>query len=241
MGKVKIKRKSTLIDMTAMSDVTVLLLTFFMLTSTFLQKEPVTVVTPSSVSEEKVPTSNLASILVSPEGKVFISVLGEASPELAEEWGSEPFRAKVLEKAVSEWNRLHPNDKVSLTQGDVETFKKLNMFGVPFRQLKAFLEMPQTKQDEFISNMENPGAGIPVNDNRDLDKPNEFQIWMTAIRNAAADGNEAMSSALRKGEGIAVKADRGTSYDKVHNVLDNLQTLKMNRFTIMTALKSSED
>ncbi|WP_290090695.1 biopolymer transporter ExbD, partial [Duncaniella muris] len=39
MGKVKMKRKSTLIDMTAMSDVTVLLLTFFMLTSTFLQKE----------------------------------------------------------------------------------------------------------------------------------------------------------------------------------------------------------
>ena len=40
MGKVKIKKKETRIDMTAMSDVTVLLLTFFMLTSTFLQKEP---------------------------------------------------------------------------------------------------------------------------------------------------------------------------------------------------------
>ena len=33
MGRVKIKKKSTFIDMTAMSDVTVLLLTFFMLTS----------------------------------------------------------------------------------------------------------------------------------------------------------------------------------------------------------------
>ena len=53
MGKVKIKRKSTLIDMTAMSDVTVLLLTFFMLTSTFLAKEPVTVITPSSVQEKQ--------------------------------------------------------------------------------------------------------------------------------------------------------------------------------------------
>lgn len=42
MAKVKVKRKSTFIDMTAMSDVTVLLLTFFMLTSTFIQKEPVT-------------------------------------------------------------------------------------------------------------------------------------------------------------------------------------------------------
>ena len=46
MPRVKIKRKSTRIDMTAMSDVTVLLLTFFMLTSTFVQKEPVRVNTP---------------------------------------------------------------------------------------------------------------------------------------------------------------------------------------------------
>ena len=41
MGRAKIKKKSTFIDMTAMSDVTVLLLTFFMLTSTFVKKEPV--------------------------------------------------------------------------------------------------------------------------------------------------------------------------------------------------------
>ena len=43
MGRAKIKKKSTFIDMTAMSDVTVLLLTFFMLTSTFVKKEPVQV------------------------------------------------------------------------------------------------------------------------------------------------------------------------------------------------------
>ena len=55
--------------MTAMSDVTVLLLTFFMLTSTFLQKEPTIVYTPSSVSEEKVPMNNLVTILVSSADK----------------------------------------------------------------------------------------------------------------------------------------------------------------------------
>ena len=58
MPRVKIKRKSTRIDMTAMSDVTVLLLTFFMLTSTFVQKEPVRVNTPGSVSEIKIPETN---------------------------------------------------------------------------------------------------------------------------------------------------------------------------------------
>ena len=64
MAKVKVKRKSTLIDMTAMSDVTVLLLTFFMLTSTFVQKEPVQVSTPSSVSEIKIPEINVLQVLV---------------------------------------------------------------------------------------------------------------------------------------------------------------------------------
>ena len=64
MPKVKVKRKSTFIDMTAMSDVTVLLLTFFMLTSTFIQKEPVQVSTPGSVSEIKIPDTNILQILI---------------------------------------------------------------------------------------------------------------------------------------------------------------------------------
>lgn len=70
----KIKKKSTFIDMTAMSDVTVLLLTFFMLTSTFIQKEPVQVNPPQSVSEIKIPESNIVSILVEPTGKVFMGL-----------------------------------------------------------------------------------------------------------------------------------------------------------------------
>ena len=74
MAKVKVKRKSTFIDMTAMSDVTVLLLTFFMLTSTFIQKEPVTVTTPGSVSEIKIPESDILQILVDPQGKVFMTL-----------------------------------------------------------------------------------------------------------------------------------------------------------------------
>ena len=45
--------------MTPMSDVMVLLLTFFMLTSTFVKQEPVRVNTPGSVSEIKVPENNM--------------------------------------------------------------------------------------------------------------------------------------------------------------------------------------
>ena len=77
MPKVKLKRKSTAIDMTAMCDVAFLLLTFFMLTSNFTQKEPVTVNTPSSISEIKIPDTNIMLILVDSKGKVFMGIDGQ--------------------------------------------------------------------------------------------------------------------------------------------------------------------
>ena len=238
MGKVKIKRKSTLIDMTAMSDVTVLLLTFFMLTSTFLQKEPVTVLTPSSVSEQKVPTANLAQILVSPEGKVFISIAGDADAETKDTWGSEALRKTILDEAVTLYNKQHPSNQVQLTAQDREAFSKINMFGVPFQVLHQFLSMSQTDQDKFISDMSQKGVGIPVNDNKDMEHLNEFQIWMRAIYNS---GNDNLQKTMKKGEGIAVKADKDTKYETMHQILNDLQTIKMNRFSVMTALKTEND
>ena len=254
MGKVKIKRKSTLIDMTAMSDVTVLLLTFFMLTSTFLQKEPATVITPSSVSEIKVPTANLVTILVSGagvkdgkrdtsvEGKVFISISGDVDST----YSSENVREAVLLEAVNNYNKLHKNNQINLTNSQVQKFAKLNMFGIKLSELPAFLDMEVAKQDELMKDLSNPNLGIPVNDNRNMETPNEFQIWMRAIYNVAENnkdaGNDAFASALRKtGEGIAVKADKDTPYSTIHFVLDNLQTLKLNKFSLMTALKTEED
>ena len=58
--------------MTPMSDVMTLLLCFFMLTSTFLQPEPIQVNTPSSVSEAKVPENDVLTILVGNDGKIFL-------------------------------------------------------------------------------------------------------------------------------------------------------------------------
>lgn len=74
MAKVKTSKKDTFIDMTAMSDVTVLLLTFFMLTANFIPLEPVQVVTPASVIETKVPDYNFVTILVDPQGHVFLNL-----------------------------------------------------------------------------------------------------------------------------------------------------------------------
>ena len=66
MGKVKIKKEDVWIDMTPMSDVMTLLLTFFMLTSTFVKPEPVKVNVPKSVSQVDVPANDVMTILVNP-------------------------------------------------------------------------------------------------------------------------------------------------------------------------------
>lgn len=233
MGKVKIKRKSTFIDMTAMSDVTVLLLTFFMLTSTFLQKEPITVLTPSSVSEIKVPTMNVVTVLVSPEGQVFLSVAGDKDSL----YSSEKVRAELLLNVASEYNKTHSN-KIEFTKTEVEKFSKTNMFGVSIAELKGWLDLSQDKMDEYIDPSKNKNAGIPIDMNENLEKPNEFQIWMRAAYNSS-DAN--LQTAIKTGEGIAIKADKSTPYSKIQVVMDNLQTLKMNKFSLMTALKSEDE
>ena len=232
MGKVKIKKKETRIDMTAMSDVTVLLLTFFMLTSTFLQKEPVTVITPPSVSEEKVPDSNLLSVLVSPEGKVFLEVLGSKDSTMK----SETVRADLLKNMVAEYKKTHPSANLAFTNKEMETFAKLNAFGVPITKMKEWLNLEPDQRDKFLESEQNPG--VPINMNEDPNNPNEFQMWIRAAYNSL---NPELQEAMVKGRGIAIKADQTTPYSVVNVVMDNLQTMKMNKFTLMTALKTEED
>ena len=138
MAKVKVKRKSTFIDMTAMSDVTVLLLTFFMLTSTFIQKEPVTVTTPGSVSEIKIPESDILQILVDPQGKVFMTL------------DKQEDRVEVLKKVGEEYG-------ITFTPEEINKFRLANSFGVPISQMKAFLALSEDEQDATLKEL-----GIPT-------------------------------------------------------------------------------
>lgn len=158
MPKVKIKRKSTRIDMTAMSDVTVLLLTFFMLTSTFIQKEPVLVTTPASVSEIKIPETNILQILVDPKGHVYLSL---DKPE---------DRVGILEKMGEQY-------KIQFTPEEIKKFRLLPSFGVPMQQLKTFLNLSQREQDDALKTL-----GIPCDSIN-----NEFKIWIQQARMQNSD------------------------------------------------------
>ena len=73
MGKIKIKKNDVWIDMTPMSDVMVLLLTFFMLSVNFTKNEVVKVITPGSTTMAKVSSSAVLDITIDPEGRVLMS------------------------------------------------------------------------------------------------------------------------------------------------------------------------
>ena len=229
--------------MTAMSDVTVLLLTFFMLTSTFLNKEPATVITPPSVSEEKVQETNYIQVLVNPDGKVWLTLHGDTS----QNFSTEKMRIALLDEVTNLYNERYPSANLSFNDQQKLTFSKLNTFGVPLKQLGDFLNLSinnrqtgMTEQDKWLDGSDgnkNHISGIPVSWNQDEDRLNEFQMWMKAARMASNDAGAPLYDAIKDGTGVALKADQNTSFEVVHMVMDNLQTIKMNKFTLLTALK----
>ena len=80
MGRAKIKRGNTNVDMTAMCDVAFLLLSFFILTTKFKPAEAVTVSTPSSVSTQHALEKDAFTVSIDKEGRVFV-VLGDEMKE----------------------------------------------------------------------------------------------------------------------------------------------------------------
>ena len=152
MGKVKVKKKNVFIDMTAMSDVTVLLLTFFMLTSTFVKKEPVKVVTPSSVSEIKVPDKDLLTVLVDKSGKVFMSY-------------DQTNMQALLEDMAGKYG-------MQFDAKQTRNFILMPTFGSPMNQLKDLLSVKTEEQDKMLPNM-----GIPTDSTKN-GGASEFQEWI---------------------------------------------------------------
>jgi len=74
MPKHKKKRLGTRIDMTPMVDVAMLLLTFFMMTTSFKPPEDVEVIIPASHSDFKLPESHIMMVYVSKDGKIWLGV-----------------------------------------------------------------------------------------------------------------------------------------------------------------------
>ena len=161
MAKIKIQKKDIWIDMTPMSDVMTLLLCFFMLTSTFLTPEPVSVTAPNSVSEVKIPEQDLLTILVTPEGKIYAGTENKNHMKTMMETMTDKFG-------------------VQLNANQQKHFLEDAMVGAPMAQLSTYLNLDTEKMTEAIQTL-----GLP------LDSINggksEFQEWVTAARDANPD------------------------------------------------------
>lgn len=148
MPKVKVPRKSTHIDMTAMCDVAFLLLTFFMLTTKFKADEAVIVDTPASISEIKLPDSDIMTITLTRDGKVFYGIDGKFN------------RERLLTKIADRY-------KINFTEEEKHLFSLTTSFGVPISKLKDFLNMTPEQQDNV------PQPGIPIDSTN-----NELGVWV---------------------------------------------------------------
>ena len=168
MARVKIARKSTTIDMTAMCDVAFLLLTFFILTATARQPEPLPVDTPSSTVKIKLPNTNIATLTVG-EGKVFFSVAGQQ------------IRERTLE-------RMGERYKIQFTPEEKKRFSLIESFGVPMANLKQLIQMSNDERNKTPLQ-----TGIPT-DSVD----NQLNEWVLQARYATKEiNNEEMRVSIK--------------------------------------------
>ncbi len=131
MAKIKMNKKSTSTDMTAMCDVAFLLLTFFILTATAKVPEALPVDTPASTVQTKLPESDLATLTIG-KGKVFFDLKGRE------------VRKRALELMGQKYGVVFSNE-------EMDKFALMEGFGVPIQNLKQIIAMKsadRTKADQ---------------------------------------------------------------------------------------------
>ncbi len=218
MPKIKMPRSSPSLDMTPMVDLAFLLVTFFILTASFRNPEPIQVTTPSSTSDKLMPENSLL-ITISDSGKVFYTISGYE------------VRKKVLQRMAEKY-------KVSFTAKQYEEFGGMSSFGVGIKNLGLFINAEPGQREKFPSN------GIPMDSmNNQLKDWINFGRYEGAVAykelkdEAEAAGRTVKTEPLR----MAIKADGKTNYIVVKEVIKTFTDLKIFRFNLLTNFEKGEE
>ena len=156
MPKVKPHRTSPSLDMTPMVDLAFLLVTFFMLTTKFAPEETVVVDTPSSVSELKLPESNVITLTIDNKKRVFFGVDDTKT------------KIQALQKVAAKYG-------INFTAAQAKEFGNLPNFGLPINQLGSYLSVEKEARKEL--NAQQPGIPIDSLNNQLID-------WVLEARKA---------------------------------------------------------
>lgn len=138
--------------MTPMVDMAFLLVTFFLLATTFKTGEPATVQVPKSVAGLNLPMTDLLTILVDHDGKVFLSLTSQ--------------------QARRAW--LHQQDlmnEVGYTEDEYHAFELMSGFGMPMADMRKLLSTPPEARKQLQQ------AGIPLQGDK-----NELAEWVILAR-----------------------------------------------------------
>ena len=174
MPKVKIHRKSIIVDMTAMCDVSFLLLTFFILTAKFRPTETVMVDTPSSRATEQV-AEDIIMVTVDKDGGAFLTLYTTR-------------RVATLKSLIERYGNKYPS-LTSLTEKQINNFGNIETFGYNINQLPSLLSLTKEQiKDKESEKM--PGIPIDTTDNQIGD-------WVNAARSTGLDAGLEIPIAIK--------------------------------------------
>jgi len=169
----KMKKTSTRIDMTAMCDVSFLLLTFFVLTSTAKVPEVHPVDLPDSTKETKIPATEVVTISIDDE-KIFFGIAGRDD------------KKDILTRMGSDYN-------ITFTQEELDKFAGMENFGLDIRQLKQLLS---TKPVSELMKPDNHPNGIPYKDSLN----NQLSAWVRNARESSWENKQQILKVAIKGD-----------------------------------------
>ena len=201
MPRVKVARKSTATDMTAMCDVAFLLLTFFILSAKPKTQDPVHAEVPASTSIIPLPENDFSTILVA-QGKTFFSVEGTE------------IRMETLKGMGDQY-------KIQFTPQEIKQFANVETVGVPVNYLKTYLDMSNKERSQVTQN----GVQVDTTDNNEL-------FWW--VKNARKADVAVHNKELR----IAIKGDSKEEYPTIAKIITTLQKQKVNKFGLITSLRT---
>ncbi|HMV14127.1 MAG TPA: biopolymer transporter ExbD [Chitinophagales bacterium] len=208
MPKFKVKRGSTWVDMTAMCDVSFLLLTFFILTAKFRPAEIVPITTPTSRAENAV-AEDMVTFSIDKDGKAYMSI------------GKPERKTQIIEKLVS----LSQNKYGNIDENTQKLFTRLELVGVPIQQLPQAVKRSTAELTEM--RVAGQLSGIPMDSTN-----NQLGDWVQAVRYVYAETDKLSNPP------VAIKGDRASNIKGIKRLIEIFKEKDVYKYKLVTSLEN---